>query len=362
LTTQRSHHAIIVCLLGWILSGPSTAQPAGRNSFGNPSPDVFESPKRDEWQRPEWLLDLLALKPTDTVADIGAGSGYFSRRIARRLPEGRVIAIDIDPDMLKYLEAKAGGEHISNIETRLITGADTGLSPASVDLIFICNTLHHIHARSAYYPKLIQALRPGGRIINIDFHKRDLPVGPRDLDHKLSREVVVQEFLQAGLFIRREPAGLPYQYVIEASPLPAVSNALLLDPQTVTAGKPSPEHLQQFADLGFRTVLNLQTEAEGAGAEGKQVEELGLQYVHIPIASSQITDEQIDRFSRTLTRSDHYPMLIHCRSSNRVGGLLLLHQVLHQNKDLNKSLEEARRAGLKPPLEERLLQRIAAER
>jgi len=109
-------------------------------------------------------------------------------------------------------------------------------------------------------------------------------------------------------------------------------------------------------------VLNLQTEPEGSLAEGEIVEALGMVYVNIPIASHDIKTDQIAKFSEALTKSNNYPMLIHCQSSNRVGGLILLHEVLYQNTGLAAALEAARRAGLKPSLERPLLQRITAER
>ena len=109
-------------------------------------------------------------------------------------------------------------------------------------------------------------------------------------------------------------------------------------------------------------MLNLQTEPEGSLAEGEIVEALGMVYVNIPIASHDIKTDQIAKFSETLTKSNNYPMLILCQSSNRVGGLILLHEVLYQNTELAAALEAARRAGLKPSLERPLLQRITAER
>jgi ubiquinone/menaquinone biosynthesis C-methylase UbiE/protein tyrosine phosphatase (PTP) superfamily phosphohydrolase (DUF442 family) len=338
------------------------SQPA-RNALGNPPPTVFESPDRDQWQRPEWVIDQLELKPPDIVADIGAGSGYFSRRLAKRLTDGgKVIAIDIDPGMLTYLRDRANVEAFTNIETRLVKPADLPLEPASVDLVFLSNTLHHISNRPEYYDHLRRSLRPGGRIVNIDFYKRDLPVGPRDLDHKLAKQTVLAEFTAAQLFVTHDLDGLPHQYMLIARFLPSIKNAILLDARTIAAGKPTVPELNEIATMGFRTVLNLQTQQEGSDAEAGIVEKLGMKYVNIPIVPNAIDSEQIRSFSETLTKTDNYPMLIHCASANRVGGLILLHDVLHQKKDLEIALKEARRTGLKPSLERLLLQRITAER
>ncbi len=338
-------------------------QTPGRNALGNPSPAVFEGGNRHKWQRPEWVIDQLGLKPTDIVADIGAGSGYFSRRLAGRLTKGgKVIAVDIDPEMLAYVRESAAKEGITNIETLLVETDSPGLDPGSVDLIFLNNTLHHIHNRAEYYKHMVRALRPGGRIVNIDFYKRDLPVGPRSLNHKLGKDTVLDEFTRANLFVTHDLDGLPHQYFLIARPLPSIRNAILLDARTISAGTPSTEQLGEIADLGFKTVVNLQTDAEGIDGEEDVVKSLGLTYVHIPIISTDIRDDQIRKFSETLTNPDNYPMLIHCRSANRVGGLLLLHQVLNKDVDVSVALPEARRAGLKARLEKLLILRLSERR
>ena len=358
---MRSKHWFGVAVALTLLSLNTEAQ-HNRNEYGNPPPEVFEAADRDEWQRPEWVLDQLALKPDAIVADLGAGSGYFSRRLAKRLPQGRVLALDIDPGMIDYIEKDAKRDGLTNIETRLIATDDPGLDPESVDVVFLSNTLHHISNRSDYYGKLVSALKPDGRLINIDFYKRDLPVGPRSLDHKLAKAVVQEEFTAACLFVSQDMTGLPYQYFLEASPLPPIVNAILLDARTVSSGEPTDEQLRRMADLGFRTVVNLQTEAEGSVEKGTIVKKLGMDFVGIPISSGSISEEQIDRFSAILTENDRYPMLIHCRSGNRVGGMFLLDGVLRQNKELETALQEARRAGLRSSLEERLLPRVNAQR
>ena len=123
--------------------------------------------------------------------------------------------------------------------------------------------------------------------------------------------------------------------------------------------------LELAASVGEHTFDWPSCFGEGAGEiteEAKFVETLGLRYISIPIISNliadNITDNQIDQFSETLTSTDHYPMLIQCRSSNRVGGMLLLHQVLEENKDLEESLPEAHRADLKTLLKALTRQRL----
>lgn len=352
-----------ILLLTLFALSPASSQPT-RNAFGNPSPEVFESPDRDAWQHPDWVLDQLRLSPGQIVADVGAGSGYFTRRIARRVgSEGHVLAVDIDPEMLAFTAKLAARAGITNVDTiRVDPDGGPGLAPSSVDLIFVCNTLHHIRNRPAYYPKLIGALRPGGRVAVIDFYKRDLPVGPRDVDHKLAKARVQDEFTKAGLFIQQDLDGLPHQYFLISSPIPAIKNAGLLDGRTLVSGQPTDKQFAELKAIGFKTILNLRTPEEGSEAEGNLVTDLGLNYVNVPIQATRITDEQIDLFSLTLTNDDNYPMLVHCGSANRVGGLILLHRVLKQNVEQDVAFSEARRVGLRAPLEKLLIERLSESR
>lgn len=168
---------------------------------------VLEDPSRDAWQKPHDVVIALDLKSTDTVADLGAGSGYFSRRFAHHA--GKVLAVDIDPKLLEMIRKDAP----ANLETVLATPDDPRLAPGSVDVVFICDVLHHIENRAPYYAKLAAALKPGGRIVVVDFHKRELPVGPPP-EMKLSEQQVTAELQRAGFRLSRSLDTLPYQYFL----------------------------------------------------------------------------------------------------------------------------------------------------
>lgn len=168
---------------------------------------VLNDPKRASWQKPQEVLAALALRPDEVIADLGAGAGYFARRFAQHA--GKVYAIDIDEELLKRVRAGAP----ANLETILAAPDDPRLPEASLDTVFICDTLHHIANRAAYYPKLKKALKPGGRIVNIDFYKKPLPVGPPP-GMKLSEEEVIAEFKAAGLRLVKKLDFLPYQYFL----------------------------------------------------------------------------------------------------------------------------------------------------
>lgn len=169
---------------------------------------VLENPKRDEWQKPHEVIEALRLRSDEVIADIGAGSGYFTRRFAHHA--SKVLAVDIDAKLLEMI-AKAGTK---NVETILASESDPKLPAASVDTVFICDVLHHIGARPAYYAKLKKALRPGGRVVIVDFHKRELPVGP-GVAMKIDEAAVVEEFQAAGFRKSASHAFLPYQYFLE---------------------------------------------------------------------------------------------------------------------------------------------------
>jgi ubiquinone/menaquinone biosynthesis C-methylase UbiE len=168
---------------------------------------VLEDPSRDEWQKPHDVVMALDLKPTEVIADIGAGTGYFSRRFANHA--GKVYAVDIDEKLLSI----AGKDAPPNLTTVLAAPDDPRLPEHAVDTIFFCDVLHHIENRAAYYPKLAKALKPGGRIVIVDFYEKPLPVGPPP-SMKLSPEKVIAELGDAGFTLAKRLDFLPYQYYL----------------------------------------------------------------------------------------------------------------------------------------------------
>lgn len=169
---------------------------------------VLEDPGRDAWQKPHDVVMALGLKSTDTIADIGAGSGYFARRFTHHA--GTVYAVDIDA---KLLEMTAKGAP-ANLRTILATPDDPRLPDGALDVIFFCDVLHHIEGRPAYFAKLERALKPGGRVVIVDFYKKPLPVGPGP-EMKLSEDQVSSDFAGAGFDKTGSRDFLPYQYFLE---------------------------------------------------------------------------------------------------------------------------------------------------
>src|SRR5713101_2496241 len=131
---------------------------------------LLEDPKRDEWQKPDAVIQALHLKEGQVVADIGAGSGYFTLRLARAVGQkGRVFAVDVDEGMLDYLHQRLDKEKIQNVQAMHVPPHDPLLIDGSLDLAFVCNTYHHLEDRDVYLRKLRKALKPDGRLVIVDF-------------------------------------------------------------------------------------------------------------------------------------------------------------------------------------------------
>jgi cyclopropane fatty-acyl-phospholipid synthase-like methyltransferase len=176
---------------------------------------VFDDPARDAWQKPHEVVEALQLSPDAAVADIGAGTGYFAVRLAHMTPKGRVYAVDIEPDMVKYLAERAQKSGLANL-TPVLAAPDDPKLPAKVDLALMVDTYHHVGQREAYFRKLAAHLKPGGAVAIIDFTKES-PVGPPPAA-RLTASEVKAEMQRAGYALAREHAFLPNQYFLVFRP------------------------------------------------------------------------------------------------------------------------------------------------
>jgi ubiquinone/menaquinone biosynthesis C-methylase UbiE len=174
----------------------------------------LDDPARDAYQKPDEVMKALALRPGEVVADIGAGSGYFTVRFARAVGEtGRVYAVDISPDMIRHLNRRIRDAGIRNVVTVLSEPDDPLLPDASVDRLVIVDTWHHIEDQPRYLALLTRMLKPGGQVVHIDYQKRELPVGP-PVSMKVAREDLVRQMEAAGFRLAAEHTFLPYQYFL----------------------------------------------------------------------------------------------------------------------------------------------------
>lgn len=178
----------------------------------------YISTDRVIWQKPEMVINMLGNLEDKTVADIGAGSGYFSKRLVEK--KAKVIAIDIDERFIHYLDSikvrDLPAELSGNLEPRLATPDDPNLKPNEVDAVLIVNTFMYMIDRVAYLKTLREGMLSGGRILIIDFKKQQTPVGP-PLEIRIALEEVIQNLLDAGFKIKSSDSNkLKYQYFVLA--------------------------------------------------------------------------------------------------------------------------------------------------
>ncbi len=175
---------------------------------------MLEDPERDAYQKPDEVVRALQLRKGESVADIGAGSGYFSFRMASEVgPGGRVYAIDVQPEMVVHLNERIRDSGLSNVVSVLSRPNDPLLADSSVDRFFICDTWHHIPDQTDYLALLRRMLKPGGQIVMIDFKKEELPFGPPTA-MKIAREDLIAQMEESGFRVAKEHTFLPYQYFL----------------------------------------------------------------------------------------------------------------------------------------------------
>ena len=198
-----------------VLGSPAIAQSPEHmhHSFGGAEKwaKVFDDPKRDQWQKPHEVISALKLAPDAAVADIGAGTGYFSARLANMLKDGRVYAVDIEPAMVKHLAGRAKREGLANL-VPVAGAAESPRLPARVDLALFVDVYHHVEDRERYFGEMRKMLKPGGRVAIIDF-RLDSPDGP-PREARIPPEQVKSEMKKAGYALAAEHSFLPRQYFL----------------------------------------------------------------------------------------------------------------------------------------------------
>jgi precorrin-6B methylase 2 len=174
----------------------------------------LERTERETEEQPQLVIDALAIKPGQTIADLGAGSGYYSFRIASLVgPTGKVLAIDIEPAMLDVIAQRAQREHVANVVTVRSTARDPNLAPQSVDLLFMVDVYHELEFPYEVLTKVREALKPGGRVALIEYRAEDPEVMIKPL-HKMSERQVRREMQAAGFRHVRTVRTLPLQHLI----------------------------------------------------------------------------------------------------------------------------------------------------
>jgi ubiquinone/menaquinone biosynthesis C-methylase UbiE len=180
---------------------------------------AYEGFGRDRWQKPAEVMRALEIRAGQEVADVGAGSGYFTFRLAQAVgPSGKVYAVDIDEDMIDYLKKRAGEEGAHHVIPTAARPEDPQLPETSIDWIFVCNTYHHIEKRTAYFKNAKRYLKPGGRVAIIDFNGKGwperwfIPIVPKD--------AIRMEMEAAGYHLQKDFNFLPRQNFLVFSQIP----------------------------------------------------------------------------------------------------------------------------------------------
>jgi len=221
MTTGTNRIVSFFLLIGLLWASPALAQhkeqPRGPSDLQKYI-ESLERPDRDKDQKPDEVIKALNLDQYMAIADIGAGSGYFTRKFVWAIQDkGMVYAVDTEPGMLKYNEEMIEHLHTPyNAKFIVAKEDDPSLPPNSVDLVFICNTYHHLEKRADYFTRVKASLKKNGRVAIIDFwtdgRAGDLGFSP---EHLIARETVIKEMTAAGYILSKEHTFLPRQYFLE---------------------------------------------------------------------------------------------------------------------------------------------------
>jgi predicted methyltransferase len=214
---SKFRFALAVCAALLVSAAAAQAPQTHQHSFDDAEKwsKVFDDPERDAWQKPHEVIKALALRPDAVIADIGAGTGYFSARFANMTPQGRVYGVDTESEMVKHLAERAKREGLKNLTAVAGKPGDPRI-PEKADLIILVDVYHHIEGRERYFRSLQRALKPGGRIAVIDF-RMDSPVGP-PRSARIAPDTVKSELQRAGYVLAQEHAFLPNQYFLVFKP------------------------------------------------------------------------------------------------------------------------------------------------
>lgn len=209
----------VACALvaaAWIVAVPELvlAQTKHGRLFPPRELAVLEGPDRDAWQQPGRIMDALGIGDGSVVADIGAGGGWFTVRLARRVgPNGLVYAEDVQRQMIESIERRVQREALRNVRVVLGTNEDPRLPLAALDAALIVDAYHEMDGRVPLLRNLAKSLKPNGRLGIIDFKLEGGGPGP-PLDERISPDLVIAEAQAAGLRLLSQEAFLPFQYLL----------------------------------------------------------------------------------------------------------------------------------------------------
>jgi ubiquinone/menaquinone biosynthesis C-methylase UbiE len=235
MSTKTFLKTLICCLICWqIAIQPSTAliqskyysyrQPSfdgtgkvymGREIaqvMGHQGADWLERPDRATEEQPQKMVAALKLKSTDVVADIGAGTGYISQLLAQQVPDGKVLAVDVQPEMVELLKQRIKKSKIANIQPQLGTEQSPKLPPASIDLAIMVDAYHEFSYPYEMMTGIVAALKPGGRVVLTEYRGEDPKVNIKP-HHKTTQKQIQYEMKAVGLKLLKNENVLPQQHL-----------------------------------------------------------------------------------------------------------------------------------------------------
>ncbi len=173
----------------------------------------LERPERAWEERPDIVLQAMELNPTDVVADIGAGTGYFTFRIAERVPKGKVYAVDIQPEMLNFIKERMQEKRMPNIIPTLGAEQNPNLPENSLDKVLLVDAYHEFEYPYEMMQAIFKSLKVGGRVIQVEYRAEDEAVPIKPL-HKMGEAQAKKEMQAVGLRWITTKSGLPWQHIL----------------------------------------------------------------------------------------------------------------------------------------------------
>jgi SAM-dependent methyltransferase len=200
---------------------------------------LLEAPDRDEWQRPHQILDALGIADASVVADFGAGAGWFTVRLARRVgPNGLVYAQDVQPEMLAAITRRVQREGLGNVRPVLGRGSNPRLPARTLDAVLMVDVVHEIEDRVTLFRNLASSLKPAGRIGVVDFRGGGAGPGPDPRD-RVASEAIEAEAARAGLVLQRRETFLPFQYFLIFGRADATTAGATAESRRAPAARPA---------------------------------------------------------------------------------------------------------------------------
>ncbi len=181
--------------------------------MGHEGADWLERPERITEEQPDRVIDAMQLKPTDIVADIGAGTGYFSIRIAKKVPQGSVIGEDIQPEMIALMKTNIVHADVTNVKPLLGTTEDPNLPAGAVDKVLMVDAYHEFDKPLEMMRSIVKGLKPDGQVVFVEYRGEDpnVPILPH---HKMTEAQLSREMAAVGLHLVRKYEDLPWQHVL----------------------------------------------------------------------------------------------------------------------------------------------------